>query len=261
MKKRIERIAFIVLDLLPCLLTVGFSAFVVLKNQFSPMGTDKLLEWVLAVLALLGTSLLVERFTRLRRIEKITEQTYELLNNGSKLTSLDSIIQNRKSLSPLEERLADAKRIMISGGSLFRLATEYLGFFEDMAAGGCSFQFILVDPESDSAIVVANQIVYEVKNAEAYSANIRMALKNLESLKQKYPKQVDIRLVNYVPPFSLMVCDPHKKNGSIRVELYTMAVPTRERPHFHIRKNAEPQCFKFFLDQYEQLWKMAEPTR
>jgi hypothetical protein len=179
---------------------------------------------------------------------------------NSGLASLDSLIQNRKSLPPLEERLGGAKMIMISGGSLFRLATEYLGFFEDMAKGGCAFQFVLVDPDSDAAVFVAKQIVYEVENAKAYTANIRMAVANLCSLKRKFPEQVEIRIVNYVPPFSLVVCDPQKKHGSILLELYTLAVPTRERPHFRIRKQAEPHCFKFFWDQFEQLWKLATPT-
>jgi hypothetical protein len=261
MKQRIEALLVFVIEMLPALLTVGFTVFVVLKNRQAPMEERRLLEWVLGLLALLATSLLVDRLTRLRRIEKFSRESHDILAKTSGHPSLDVLMQDRKSLPPLEERFTGSKRVMITGGSLFRLANEYIGLFEQRAKEGCVFQFILVAPDSTAAALVAEHIVYEIKDVATYSAHIQTAIKNLMTLKAQFPAQIEVRVVNYVPPFSMIICDPEKEHGSIRLELYTIAVPTRERPHLYIRKRVERKWFDFFMLQFEQLWtKGKQPT-
>jgi hypothetical protein len=171
------------------------------------------------------------------------------------------IFSDRKALPPLETRLQSAKEISIIGGSLFRLASEYLGYFEEKAQNGCAFKFLLLEPESEAARLVAEYVVYELGDNNTYNNQIKTSLFNLQRLKQRYSDLIEIRTYKFVPPLSLLIVDPKKEHGSIQVELYTHAVPTRDRAEFTLQASHEPYWYNFFLRQFEQMWNRANPYK
>lgn len=245
------------IELIPTFFTVGFAVYVVLLSQTKSIESTKLLEWIITILGLLSTTILIDRFTRLRRIEKHTEETYNFLKDKEGKPSLDDLLINRKQLPPLEQRLKSVKEVMISGGSLFRLTNEYLGLFEEKAKEGCKFKFLLLNPSSEAAKLVATHIVYEIDSYQTYVNYINTALNNLDGLKKKYPTQVEIKIVDFIPSFSLFITDPTKEDGVARVELYTQAVPTRERPQIVLINTREPHWYNFFLSQFNDMWNSS----
>ena len=158
-------------------------------------------------------------------------------------------------LPSLEERLKSAKDIKITGGSLTRLSSEYLGFFEEKAKDGCHFHFLLLDPNCLAAKLIADNVVYEVDNYEAYKSNIKNALGNLTTLKNSFPEKIHIKITDIMPSYSLLICDGDKPTGNMMVELYPFRVPTRQRPHIMLLKNREPDWFGFFNNQFNMIWK------
>ena len=247
-----------ILEYLPIVLTMGFGVYLALKVQLETIDDSKLLGWILTILCLLATSILVDRFTNLRRIEKYSEEVNELLKTKKGKVSLETILSTRKTLPPLEERLQSAKEVVITGGSLFRLSSEYLGLFEKLAKDGCKMKFLMLSPETESAKITAENIVYEIQDYSSYKNYIQSSIYGFKKLKEKYPESVEIRLSEYLPSFSIFGIDTTKDNGEIMIELYTHNVPTRERPHFLLQSKREPFWYKFFLNQFESIWGNAE---
>lgn len=254
MLKKPTKILFLVLENIPTILTIVLGAFVVLKNQEKAYEESKLLEWTITILCLMATSMFIERFTRLRNIENNVEETNVFLKNKEGKASIDEIFVNRKRLQPLEERWKHAKDIQVTGASLFRLTTEYIGLLEEKAKEGCRFKFILLNPECEATKLVATYIVYEVNNIEIYKNNINIAITNLKKFQSKFPDRVEIKIANFIPAYGMVLTDTNKENGAIGVELYPYIVPTRDRPHIVFMKQREPIWYSFFLQQFEAMW-------
>jgi hypothetical protein len=242
------------LSYIPTILTIVFGIYITLKNQQKAYDTSTLLGWIITLIGLLATSLLIERVITIRKIEKSVNETNNFLKLRDGLPSLDSILKNRQQLLPLEERLKYSKDIRITGGSLFRLSSEYIGFFEEKVKEGCRFKFLLLNPDCSAAKLIAENIVYEVDSYEVYKNNINNAIANLKALKTKFPEKIHIKITDFIPSYSLFICDPDNDQGNIMVELYTPAVTTRQRPHLILLKGREPGWFKFFCGQFESIW-------
>jgi hypothetical protein len=257
LRKKIERIITTILENLPTIITICFSSYIVTRSQAVKMTVDELLLWITSILGLLATAILIEKLGKLRRIEHYTELTHEYLIKNGASPSLDAIFLDRKALPPLEKRLQFSKEVIFTGGSLCRISTEYLGFLEQKAQEGCKLKFLLVEPQSTAACLVAQYVVYEINNPTAYDEQIRNSLTNLGKLKQKYEKLVEIKVSQGVPPFGLIAADPRKNHGTVQVELYTLAVPTRNRPEFTLLKDRDPYWYEFFLNQFDQMWDRA----
>lgn len=256
-RKTIEKTLAVILENLPTVTTIGFSTYIVARSQAIKITADELLLWIVSLLGLLATAILVEKLGKLRRIEHYTELTHDYLIKKGATPSLDTIFLDRKSLPPLEKRLQFSKEVIFTGGSLFRISTEYLGFLEQKAQEGCKLKFLLVEPRSESSRLVAQYVVYEINDPVAYDEQIKNSLINLRKLQQRYEKLVEIRVSQCVPPFGLLITDPTKAHGTVQVEMYTVAVPTRNRPEFTLLKERDPYWHSFFLSQFDQMWNRS----
>lgn len=260
MKPKTEKILKSSIEYAPIIFTVGFGGYVTLQHQFQPFTDTQLLAWILAIISLLSTSILVDRFSRLNRIEKSTATILHSLSNSGSL-SIDSILATRKTLPALEERLSQSKKIYIAGGSLLRLTNEYLNFFESKAKANCSLKFLLLSPESEAVKFVAESIVYEINNHEQYRSSVQTSLDNLKKLQKSYPNQVEVRLYDIIPAFSILGSEVQRDEESeIMIEFYTYQTPTRERPHIILKKGSDPNWFLYFNNQFELLWKAGVET-
>jgi len=255
--KKFWKTILLITENVPTILTVIIGAYVVIKNQQEPYGVSKLLEWTITILCLIATSMLIERFIRLKNIEKNVVETNEFMKLKEGKASLDEIIITRKDLQPLEERLKYTKNVQISGASLFRLTTEYMNLFEDKANEGCVFKFLLLDPNCEATKLVATNIVYEINDIVMNISNINNTINSLKQLQKKYPENIEIKTVDFLPAYSLIITDSHKESGVVRLELYTQLIPTRNRPQLVFYKSREPKWYDFFVNQFDIMWNNA----
>lgn len=254
---RLRKLIFLVIENIPTLLTILIGSYVVLKNKQEPYESFELLGWIITILCLIATSMLIERFFSLKKIEKNVKETNEFLKLKEGKASLDEIFTTRKELEPLESRLKYTKDVKITGASLFRLTTEYMNLFEDKANDGCNFKFILLNPNCISTELVAKNIVYEINDVKTYTSNINNTINSLQQLKNKYPDKIEIKTVEFLPAYSLLITDSEKESGIVRLELYTQQVPTRNRPQLVLMKNREPKWYNFFVNQFDKLWESS----
>ncbi len=259
MTKKIQKIILTSLEYLPIILTVFFGALFVFKGQEKEISIEKQLNWVVTLLCLLATSILFDRFSKLRRIENQTKELgVQLKKINSDSMSVDNILLTRKTLPPLEKRLQTSKEVFITGGSLIRLSNEYLGLFENLAKEGCVIKLLLLNPNAPSAKLTADNIVYEIDDFETYQNYIKSSLKSFTKLSKKYPNSIEIKISDFLPSYSFFGVDLSKDYGSIMVEIYTFNEPTRERPHFNLSKMNDPVWFNYFLNQFDKIWEISD---
>lgn len=246
-----------IIENIPILIAIGSSAYIINKSRMTTVRPEDQLPWILIILGLLTVSILIERVGTLRKITNFTKTTYEHLVERENNLSIDKIMADRKALPPLEMRLKSAKEIEIAGGSLSRLASEYLGFFEQKAKEGCKLKFLLLQPESEASKLIAEYVVYEVNDNEIYKNQLLTALSSFSRLKKQFPALIEIRTYKCVPSFGLLICDRTLECGSIMIEIYAYKVPTRDRPQFTLKASRDPIWYSFFRNQFDLMWNQG----
>jgi hypothetical protein len=249
----------------PGVITVSGSAVVALLASFIHFSTDELLQLVLLLLALIGTSLVTERLIETRTVRDQVTSISSKLDTVVSFTrnenvSLDDVVVSRRQLSSLEERLVGATHVMVSGGSLSRLANEYRNSFQRLAQQGCQLRFVVTNPASPGAEFLSTEVSYESRNLDAYRSYMCDSAAGLTDLAHEFPDHCEVRTYDAAPPFSLMVI--MKPDSTIaQVELYTLGLPARDRPILLTNSTHSPRLCSLFSQQFEALWtsSLAHP--
>lgn len=258
--EKFKKILFSILSLLSEYITlfstIIASTYIIISSQYITYSSETLLLWVISLLGLIAISIAAEKFFKLRKIENGIEEI-RLYNEGGHL-SLDQLFFQRRNLNPLEERLKDSTDIIITGGSLSRLSDEYYGLFEKKLKEGCYIEVILVKPNTEAANQLCKNTLYETSDYDTYSRKISESIQRFMELKKTYTTQMNILLSEQVPPFSLLAKNLNKEGSIIQVELYSYAVPTRERVEFNV-DISDTNTYSFFVNQIEVLRQNATP--
>jgi hypothetical protein len=242
----------------PSVVTVIGSAVIAILASVVHFSTEALLQIVLLLMALIGTSLVTERLVEGRKDrEQITSISSRLDTvvsfTRNENVSLDDVLVTRRQLPPLEGRLVGATHIMVSGGSLARLSNEYRSLFEGLARQGCQLQFVMTNPGSAGAEFLSTEISYESRNLDAYRSYMQDAAAGLTDLAHRFPDLCEVRTYDAVPPFSLMII-VKPDSSSAQVELYTLGLPARDRPILLTSSANSPRLCTLFTEQFEALW-------
>lgn len=244
----------------PAVVTVLGSAALAIAASVVEFKEMQLLQGILALLALVGTSLLTEKLVEGRavrnslggiegRLEKVLAYAREI-----ETKSLDALIIRRRDLGALEDRLCGATKVKILGGSLFRVMNEYRSLFETLAVEGCGLQFLVTDPQSDAVDYLSSIVVYESRDVETYRAQLRASVEALRDIAKRHSGNCEVRLCKIAPPFSIMIIERGGTGDAIQVELYAFKLPARERPVFLLTRELDPKLFSLFTAQFEAFW-------
>ncbi|OAV45691.1 hypothetical protein A3850_014850 [Lewinella sp. 4G2] len=202
--------------------------------------------------------MLIDRLVRLDKIESNTQDSLDLIRDFSRSSRISDIFRTRKDLQPLEERLRGAQSVYIIGGSLFRLSSEYTSTFEKLLNENCKIRLLLLNPDSFIAEQTAKNIVYEIDDYSVYRTYILSSISNFSKLKKKHPNLIDIRVMDYLPSYSLFGVGKSNSEFSVMVELYSNNIPARDRLHFNVLSKNDKDLFIFFNDQFEKFWSESQ---
>jgi hypothetical protein len=244
----------------PAILTILGSTAVALGASFMRLSEIQILQAVVVLVALIGTSLLSERLIEGRRVREKLREMNESLDRvliyarNVETMGLDNLIIRRRDLPPLEERLSGAKHVSISGGSLFRLVNEYRSLFEQLIESGCHLRFLLTDPDAPGAESLSSAVVYESNDVESYRHQMRVGVAWLTNLASRFPQVCQVKLFALAPPFSIVSVEKGDNSSSIQVELYPFRLPARDRPMFQLDKHRNPRLHTLFSSQFEAMW-------
>jgi hypothetical protein len=218
-----------------------------------------ILQAIVALLGLIGASLLADKFVEGRALRKSLNGICSKLNTALdyahqiETRSLDHLITDVHDLPHLEERLEGAKRVSVSGGSLNRL-NEYQSLFEQLAKNGCAIRFLLTDPDGTSVESLSKGVVYESIGEDGYRAQVRSSVVNFSRLASRFPL-CEVRLYTLPPPYGLMIVEKENGTSAILVEIYPFRLPTRDRPMLFLDKQKDPRLHDLFSSQYQAMWE------
>jgi hypothetical protein len=242
----------------PAVVTVAGSAIIAILASLIHFSDGALLQVILLLLALLGTSSVAERLIEahsdrreLASISSKLETVVRFTRNEN--VSLDDVIVSRRQLPSLEERLIGATEVMISGGSLSRLSNEYRSMFDRLGREGCRLRFVMTNPASHGAEFLSAEVSYESRSLEAYRSYMRDAAAGLMDLANEFPNKCEVRTYDAAPPFSLMVI-VKPDSSTVQIELYTLGLPARDRPILMTTSSQSPRLCAMFTEQFEALW-------
>lgn len=72
---------------------------------------------------------------------------------------------------------------------------------------------------------------------------------------------LEVRLVDYLPPYTLYAYDPGLDDGSMELRLGSVGGRHELRPTFRLIRQRDGEWFDYFYEQFTSVWNAAEPYR
>ncbi len=263
-------VAEFLIDNLTILLTIGFAAFIIYRQeiaQFS-LSTDDLLTAILGILALLATSEIVERYRKLSSIEKTAARSLALLE--SRLAEHPSAIAFFRKHTNLDHILQGAHQIDLCGVTLTSTLNKQFGSLRERLEAGAKIRILIIDPDS-AAIQMSAARSISGDDTDYYRVRLDATLRDITYLQKmlegfraaagnaQKAGELSVRLVPYAPSFSMLSFDAHQDNGVIFVEIYPHKMAHRLPPTFDLLPDRDGIWYTYFLDQFEEMWNAARP--
>lgn len=261
---RLQTIVEYLLDNLFDIFTILVAGYLVIRHQISPFTTSDIAElatWILGVLGLVAVSGLWERNRRLNRIEKLSEESRDLIVHrlSRKARAADFFLSER-SLS--DKTFASASNIYLSGITLTRTTREYMYALGQRLVAGADIRIIIVDPTVES---VLEEFVLR-SMGDTTPEYWRSRLQTVETVIDAIAKtpgskgRLEVGYLPYTPSFGFVMIDPDEPHGFCFVELYHHK-SAEPNPVFELRASDDPYWYSFFRRQYEILWNSCRVKR
>lgn len=210
--------------------------------------TDELLAYIISILTLIAGSMLIEKVFSIFSIKR------DIKGINSKLIATDVFMYCHTS-GFWNDALNSAKKLFISGGSLYHVIPERTGDFEKLLERGCEIEVVVVKPFSDASKLLHSNVVKEINNPDSFSDNTIQTLELLLKYKKERPKQVSIRLNDNVPAFGIFAVYRDSKPKTIQANLFSEKVAYDKRLAISVNDFTEKNHFayEYFCNQIESL--------
>lgn len=254
---------------LTILLTIGYAGYIVFRQEIAKaaLETDELLTAILAVLALLATSEIIERYRRLNSIEKSVNRSLSFLESRfmerppataffTKHPSLDAYVQG-------------ASEIDLMGVTLTSTVNKQFGNLRERLQAGARVRVLLADPDSQALQMSAERSTNAV-DADYYRVRLDATLRELAVLYRSCqemgsldpqairPGRLEVRLLSYSPSFGVISCNAHQDNGVAFVEIYPHRFGYKSPPTFDLTAQRDGAWYKYFIEQFDEMWNAAK---
>lgn len=244
------------LDNLFDIVTILVAGYLVIRHQVSPFAPSDIAElatWILAVLGLIAVSGLWDRNRRLHRIERLSEESRDLvLRRLSGKTRAGDFFLSERRLS--DQTFASATTIFLSGMTLTRTTREYVYALGQRLVAGASIRIIILEP-TDSLLQELTLRSMGETTADYWRSRLQ-TVETLIGVIAKTPGstgKLELGHLPYLPSFGLTMIDPDQPHGFCFVELYHHK-SAEPNPTFEVRASDDPHWYRFFRQQFEILW-------
>lgn len=233
-------------------LTLGI-ALVVSILGITGASQELLFSAILAVLALLSFNLLQNR--------RDDDELKTTLNRLAPSTnSSDQFFQTSFNPYSLREGILVAREAFFWGVSLSITVPALDHAIEQGLKQGLNVKFLIIEPNSSAARMAAFRNWYRRNEDEVNSIaqETLLRLSKIEALSASWPGSLEIRTVDYMPPYIILATDPHLPSGSMLIHLTSFRTPKEARPGFCLTRAKDPHWFDFFRKQFEEVWNDSQ---
>ena len=124
---------------------------------------------------------------------------------------------------------------------------------------GLEVRFLLV--KRDSAAVKMGAFRNRHKRETQLNSDLVSSIELLKNLSVlKFSGKIEVREVDYLPPWTIIATDYHLPAGKMYVRLMSFRLPNENRPTFELDALADNDWYKIFCQQFETIWAEAEPV-
>jgi hypothetical protein len=124
---------------------------------------------------------------------------------------------------------------------------------------GVRFQFLLLDPRDGALRMIKDN--YHPPSANVIRRSIYDVVERLRDCRDDAKPEaggVDVHVLDYLAAWSLIICDPRERGGSMYVELATYIHNADTRPTFKLLAGQDRWLFDRLRTDFERMWKKAE---
>lgn len=253
---RFQRFVEYFLDNLFDVVTILVAGYLVTRHQiqpFTPSDIGDLATWILAVLGLIAVSGLWDRNRRLQRIEKLSQESRDLVlrHLSGKVRASDFFLPDERVSN---QTFASASMIFLSGMTLTRTTREYMYTLGQRLIAGASIRIIILETNESLLQALASRSLGET-TADYWRSRLS-TVEEMINLVAKTPGntgKVELGHLPYIPSFGFVMVDPDEPHGVCFVELYHHE-SAESNPAFELRVSDDTYWYAFFRRQFEILW-------
>ena len=205
---------------------------------------------ILATLALVSVSLLLNRY----RDEQIENA---LLRIGDHATSSESFLDEEFDRQALSVNIRKSRKAFLWGMTLWRTVPLLTESIEDGLKGGLEIRLLLIKPHSSAAKMAALRTTHGQMNK--IDMELSANLGHLQNIaRQRLGGKLEIRVIDYLAPWTMYAFDPHLPDGQMIVRLTPFRAIGRKRPSIRLSAKVDNKWFQYFSSQFESVWEEAE---
>lgn len=260
--KWLQWLVDLVIDNVAAIITIVTTAYIVFRQSFTStkFSTDDLITAVLGVLGLVAFSELMERYRRIRSIERSNQRIVSLLE--SRLADRSSALSFFQKMPSLDSYIQGAMQIDLCGVTLTSTINRQLSNLRDRIREGANVRILICNP--DSTAVEMSTARSEEKNPAYYRRKLDATLQDLYYLHQSRLRQGEgakgtfcVKFLQYAPSFGVFSFDAERPNGVTIVEIYPHGAGYGSTPIFDLLPKRDGNWYEYFLEQFEHMWQEA----
>lgn len=239
-------------------LTIAGAILVAALGLFGVVKLEIVASATLMVLSLIGLSLLLSRAANSRLY-----QTMETALARLQKPSAEQILTPFKDyLAEIEQRLWLANDVWVLSRSCSRIWQDFNEQFMRLLSDNTgAVRLMLVDPDSSATKMIVDFAEWDRStNVALRRANTQDFLTRLAGLIARSQNgRLQVRTIDYLPAWTLILIDPLSARGAIYVELATFRSNSRSRPTFSLAAERDDRLFQNFRTEFEAMWERAQP--
>jgi len=203
------------------------------------------------------------------KIEQLSQENHDLVlkEYGKKAKARNFFSVDADLLHQLpRSTFDDAKDIYLSGMSLRRTIRTLQPTLGSRITAGAHVRVIILDGKNNKLMEELVLRSAGAKKVKGWQEVLESVHDDVQTIIQGLPKNskgsIEIGYLPYVPSFGIVLINPNGRNGrgkSCFVELYHHR-STEANPSFEINYENDEAWHKFFVNQYDLLWKSCSLT-
>lgn len=204
---------------------------------------------------------IVNRFFGLDTDDTVLDRINSLLGSSENMTQLSFDKNEASDIFPIEKVLETAREVDVLGYNTAQFLSRFRNDLIKRVQLGAKVRLIIIEPGSQ-----AYQLVETSSYSGSFKHNVRRSLgyiremqKETDSNTLKVKGSLECRLTNWIPSCSLLIFDHSKPSGSMKISANTLhiTIPSSRRGRLHIivKRDNEPEIFKHYVEQFEELWE------
>jgi hypothetical protein len=188
----------------------------------------------------------------------LTRSVTELGRGLSDRTSADRLLA--PSTSGVDLDLGAADDIRILGVTLARTIRNHHAALLQRLDAGATVRIALIAPQPATVAEAARRSTIADRPA-IFEHRLRPTLDLLDDLAERAaagPGRLQVRLLDFVPAFGLLVVDADTPHGQARVDIYSHRCGTPE-PALPLSADRDARWFPHFVAEFDRVWAAGRP--